>query len=61
MLRFFILPPTQKLRLNRIHSNNAFFHQRYNELEYWIHNGDTVKKLSGKKYLKHENYQEMSS
>ena len=30
-------PYGQALRLNRFCSNNAFFYQRCNELEYWLH------------------------
>ena len=46
ILRLFIMPPmslqkkysySQTLRLNRICSNNAFFDQRCNELEHWLH------------------------
>ena len=46
MLRLFIMPPislqksipcSQALRLNRICSNNAFFDQRCNKLEDWLH------------------------
>ena len=31
------IPYSQALRLNRICSNNAFFDQRCNELEHWLH------------------------
>ena len=31
------IPYSQVLRLNRICSNNAFFDQRCNELEHWLH------------------------
>ena len=31
------IPYSEALRLNRICSNNAFFYQRCNELEHWLH------------------------
>ena len=31
------IPYSQALQLNRICSNNAFFDQRCNELEHWLH------------------------
>ena len=31
------IPSSQALRLNIIYSNNAFFDQRCNELEHWLH------------------------
>ena len=61
ILRLFIMPPislqkkypySQALRLNRICSNNAFFDQRCNELEHWLHERGYSERVARQEILK---------
>ena len=43
---------SQAVRLNRICSNNAFFHQRYNGLEHWLHEREYSERVVRQEILK---------
>ena len=46
------IPYNQALRLNRICSNNAFFDQRCNELEHWLHEREYSDRVARQEILK---------